>query len=94
MTQTDVGYFDDDTVEDEANAQVTAGEVLTERQLLEGCWCTRPTTTPTHWPGGRRWDSGLRSQMNRFAALLGMDHTTTPIPVASIRPRRRRPATS
>ena len=28
--------FDNDTVEDQANAQVTVGEVLTERQLLEG----------------------------------------------------------
>ena len=36
MTQTDLDDFETDTVEDEANAKVTVGEVLTEHQLLEG----------------------------------------------------------
>ena len=53
MTQADVDDFDDDTVEDQANVQVTVGEVLTERQLLGGLLVhSRPTTSPTRWPGG------------------------------------------
>jgi D-alanyl-D-alanine carboxypeptidase (penicillin-binding protein 5/6) len=76
MTQTDVGYFDDDTVEDEANAQVTAGEVLTERQLLEGLLVH---SANNYADTLARWDAGgipaFVAKMNRFAALLGMDHT-------------------
>ncbi|MGO8860030.1 MAG: D-alanyl-D-alanine carboxypeptidase family protein [Acidimicrobiales bacterium] len=76
MTQTDVGYFDDDTVEDEANAQVTVGEVLTERELLEGLLVH---SANNYADSLARWDAGgisaFVAKMNRFAALLGMAHT-------------------
>jgi serine-type D-Ala-D-Ala carboxypeptidase (penicillin-binding protein 5/6) len=76
MTPTDVGYFDDDTVEDEANAQVTAGEVLTERQLLEGLLVH---SANNYADTLARWDAGgipaFVAKMNHVAALLGMDDT-------------------
>jgi serine-type D-Ala-D-Ala carboxypeptidase (penicillin-binding protein 5/6) len=76
MTQTDVGYFDDDTVDDEANAQVAAGEVLTERQLLEGLLVH---SANNYADSLARWDAGgipaFVDKMNRFAGVLGMDHT-------------------
>jgi D-alanyl-D-alanine carboxypeptidase (penicillin-binding protein 5/6) len=76
MSQTDVDDFDDDTVEDEANAQVTVGEALTERQLLEGLLVHSANNFADTLA---RWDSGsipaFVAKMNSTAVQLGMDHT-------------------
>jgi serine-type D-Ala-D-Ala carboxypeptidase (penicillin-binding protein 5/6) len=76
MTQTDVGYFDVDTVEDEANVQVTVGEVLSEEQLLDGLLVHSANNLALTLA---RWDAGSVSafvaKMNRAARALGMDHT-------------------
>jgi serine-type D-Ala-D-Ala carboxypeptidase (penicillin-binding protein 5/6) len=76
MGQADVDDFDNDTVEDEANAQVTMGEVLTERQLLEGLLVHSANNFADTLA---RWDAGsipaFVTKMNATAAQLGMDHT-------------------
>ena len=76
MSQTDVNDFDNDTVEDEANAQVAVGEVLTERQLLEGLLVHSANNFADTLA---RWDAGsipaFVAKMNSTAAQLGMDHT-------------------
>jgi D-alanyl-D-alanine carboxypeptidase (penicillin-binding protein 5/6) len=76
MTPTDVSYFDVDTVEDQANAQVAVGEVLTERQLLEGLLVHSANNFADTLA---RWDAGsiaaFVAEMNRTAAQLGMTHT-------------------
>ena len=63
-------------VEDEANAQVTVGEVLTERQLLEGLLVHSANNFADTLA---RWDAGsiaaFVAKMNSTAAQLGMDHT-------------------
>jgi D-alanyl-D-alanine carboxypeptidase (penicillin-binding protein 5/6) len=76
MTQTDVDDFDNDTVEDQANAQVALGEVLTERQLLEGLLVHSANNFADTLA---RWDAGdiptFVAKMNTTAAQLGMDQT-------------------
>jgi D-alanyl-D-alanine carboxypeptidase (penicillin-binding protein 5/6) len=76
MGQADVDDFDNDTVQDEANAQVTVGEVLTERQLLEGLLVHSANNFADTLA---RWDAGsipaFVAKMNSTAAQLGMDHT-------------------
>jgi serine-type D-Ala-D-Ala carboxypeptidase (penicillin-binding protein 5/6) len=76
MTQSDVNDFDNDTVQDQANAQVVVGEVLTERQLLEGLLVHSANNLADTLA---RWDAGsipaFVAKMNRTAAQLGMDHT-------------------
>jgi D-alanyl-D-alanine carboxypeptidase (penicillin-binding protein 5/6) len=76
MTQADVDYYDQDTVEDEANAEVTLGEVLTERQLMEGLLVHSANNFALTLA---RWDAGsvaaFVAKMNRTAKDLGMDHT-------------------
>jgi D-alanyl-D-alanine carboxypeptidase (penicillin-binding protein 5/6) len=76
MTQADVSDFDNDTVEDEANAPVTLGEVLTERQLLEGLLVHSANNLADTLA---RWDAGgipaFVARMNSTAAQLGMDQT-------------------
>ena len=76
MTQTDVDDYDNDTVDDEANAQVTLGEVLTERQLLGGLLVH---SANNYADTLARWDAGsipaFVAKMNATAARLGMDHT-------------------
>jgi D-alanyl-D-alanine carboxypeptidase (penicillin-binding protein 5/6) len=76
MTATDVADFENDTVEDEANAQVTLGEPLTERQLLEGLLVHSANNLADTLA---RWDAGsiaaFVAKMNSTAAALGMDHT-------------------
>jgi serine-type D-Ala-D-Ala carboxypeptidase (penicillin-binding protein 5/6) len=76
MGQADVDDFDNDTVEDEANAQVTMGEVLTERQLLEGLLVHSANNFADTLAS---WDAGsipaFVAKMNATAAQLGMDHT-------------------
>jgi serine-type D-Ala-D-Ala carboxypeptidase (penicillin-binding protein 5/6) len=76
MTQVDVDDFNNDTVEDEANAQVAVGEVLTERQLLDGLLVHSANNFADTLA---RWDAGsipaFVAKMNQTAAQLGMDHT-------------------
>jgi D-alanyl-D-alanine carboxypeptidase (penicillin-binding protein 5/6) len=76
MSQTDVNDFDNDTEEDEANAQVAVGEVLTERQLLEGLLVHSANNLADTLA---RWDAGsipaFVAKMNSTAAQLDMDHT-------------------
>jgi serine-type D-Ala-D-Ala carboxypeptidase (penicillin-binding protein 5/6) len=76
MGQADVNDFNNDTVEDEANAQVTVGEVLTERQLLEGLLVHSANNFADTLAS---WDAGsipaFVAKMNSTAAQLGMDHT-------------------
>ena len=76
MGEVDVDDFDNDTVEDQANAQVTVGEVLTERQLLEGLLVHSANNFADTLA---RWDAGsipaFVAKMNSTAAQLGMDHT-------------------
>ena len=58
--------FDNDTVDDEANAQVTAGEQLTERQVLDGLLVHSANNyADTAGPLGRREHAGLRGQDER-----------------------------
>ena len=76
MTQTDLDDFETDTVEDEANAQVAVGEVLTEHQLLEGLLVHSANNFADTLA---RWDAGdiptFVAKMNAAAPQLGMDHT-------------------
>jgi len=76
MTQTDLEDFETDTVEDEANAQVALGEVLTERQLLEGLLVHSANNFADTLA---RWDAGdiptFVAKMNATAIQLGMRHT-------------------
>jgi serine-type D-Ala-D-Ala carboxypeptidase (penicillin-binding protein 5/6) len=76
MTQTDVSDFDNDTVEDQANAEVAVGEVLTERQLLDGLLVHSANNLADTLA---RWDAGtvpaFVAKMNQAAATLGMDQT-------------------
>jgi D-alanyl-D-alanine carboxypeptidase (penicillin-binding protein 5/6) len=76
MGQADVDDFNNDTVEDEANAQVVVGEVLTERQLLEGLLVHSANNLADTLA---RWDAGsiaaFVTKMNSTARQLGMDHT-------------------
>jgi D-alanyl-D-alanine carboxypeptidase (penicillin-binding protein 5/6) len=76
MSQTDVDDFNKDTVEDQANAQVTVGEVLTERQLLGGMLVH---SADNYADALARWDAGslpaFVDKMNQTAASLGMHQT-------------------
>jgi D-alanyl-D-alanine carboxypeptidase (penicillin-binding protein 5/6) len=76
ITQADLNDYDSDTVNDEANAQVTLGEVLTEKQLLGGMLVH---SANNYADTLAMWDAGnipsFVSKMNRTAAELGMDHT-------------------
>jgi D-alanyl-D-alanine carboxypeptidase (penicillin-binding protein 5/6) len=76
MSATDVADFDDDTVEDQANAEVALGEVLTERQLLDGLLVHSANNFADTLA---RWDAGtipaFVDKMNQAAATLGMDQT-------------------
>ncbi len=76
MTQADLDDFENDTVEDQANAQVAVGEVLTERQLLEGLLVHSANNFADTLA---RWDAGdiatFVGKMNAAATQLGMRHT-------------------
>jgi D-alanyl-D-alanine carboxypeptidase (penicillin-binding protein 5/6) len=76
MSQTDVNDFENDTVQDETNVQVAVGEVLTERQLLEGLLVHSANNFADTLA---RWDAGsipaFVAKMNSAAAQLGMDDT-------------------
>jgi len=76
MTQANVDDFDDDTVQDESNAQVSLGEVLTEHQLLSGMLVH---SANNYALALARWDAGsidaFVGKMNQTAQKLGMDQT-------------------
>lgn len=76
MTETNLDDFETDTVEDQANAQVAVGEVLTERQLLEGLLVHSANNFADTLA---RWDAGdiptFVAKMNATATQLGMRHT-------------------
>ena len=83
MTQTDVDDFNNDTVQDEANAQVKKGEVLTERQLLSGMLVHSANNfadTLARWDGGSI--AAFVAKMNLTAVHLGMKQTSITLPVA------------
>jgi D-alanyl-D-alanine carboxypeptidase (penicillin-binding protein 5/6) len=76
ITQADVDDYDGDTTQDEANAEVTLGEVLTERQVLGGMLVHSANNLADALA---MWDAGtipaFVAKMNKTAAQLGMDHT-------------------
>ncbi len=76
MTQADLDDFETDTVEDQANAQVAVGEVLTEHQLLEGLLVHSANNFADTLA---RWDAGdiptFVAKMNTTALALGMRTT-------------------
>jgi D-alanyl-D-alanine carboxypeptidase (penicillin-binding protein 5/6) len=76
MTQVDVDDFNNDTVEDQANAQVSVGEVLSERQLLGGLLVH---SANNYADTLARWDAGsipaFVAKMNQAARLLHMEQT-------------------
>jgi D-alanyl-D-alanine carboxypeptidase (penicillin-binding protein 5/6) len=76
MTQADLDDFNNDTVEDQANAQVAVGEVLTERQLLGGMLVHSANNFADTLA---RWDAGsvaaFVTKMNLVAVQLGMHNS-------------------
>ena len=76
ITPADVGDYDADTQEDQANAAVTVGEVLTELQMLQGLLIHSANNFADALA---TWDAGsvpaFVVKMNRAAAQLGMTHT-------------------
>jgi D-alanyl-D-alanine carboxypeptidase (penicillin-binding protein 5/6) len=73
VTQSDVDDYDDDTVSDDSNAQVTAGEQLTEQQVLGGLLVH---SADNYADLLARWDAGSAAgfvaKMNAAASRLGM----------------------
>jgi D-alanyl-D-alanine carboxypeptidase (penicillin-binding protein 5/6) len=76
VTPADVADFNNDNVNDDANAAVAAGEQLTEQQLLGGLLVH---SADNYADLLARWDAGsipaFVSKMNAAAAQLGMDHS-------------------
>jgi D-alanyl-D-alanine carboxypeptidase (penicillin-binding protein 5/6) len=77
VTPADVADYDADTVEDQANAALTVGEVLSEQQLLEGMLVHSANDFADALAV---WDAGTIPafvvKMNQAAAHLGMTQTT------------------
>jgi len=76
ITQADLDDFDNDTVTDQANAQVVLGEQISERDLLGGMLVHSANNfayTLALWDAGSL--SAFVAKMNATAAQLGMDHT-------------------
>ena len=77
MTPADVADYEADTTQDQANAAITVGEVLTELQLLEGMLVHSANDFADALA---TWDAGTLpafvAKMNQAAAQLGMTHTT------------------
>lgn len=76
MTATDQAYFDAASSTDQSNAPVQPGEVLTERQLIEGMLVHSANNFAETLA---RWDAGsvpaFVAKMNATAAALGMHQT-------------------
>jgi D-alanyl-D-alanine carboxypeptidase (penicillin-binding protein 5/6) len=77
MTPADVSDYDTDTTEDQANAAMTVGEVLSEQQLLEGMLIHSANDFADALAV---WDAGSITafvvKMNQSAAHIGMTQTT------------------
>ena len=91
VTQADVDDYDNDTVDDDANAQVTLGEQLTEQQVLSGLLVH---SADNYADLLARWDAGsipaFVAKMNAGAGPLGMDHSHFADP-SGVDPARSRP---
>ena len=76
VTQADIDDYDHDTVSDDSNALVNAGEQLTEQQLLSGMLVH---SADNYADLLARWDAGTTTafvaKMNAAAADLGMAHS-------------------
>ena len=76
VTQADVDDYDNDTVDDDSNAQVTLGEQLTEEQVLGGLLVH---SADNYADLLARWDAGsipaFVDKMNADAVALGMTHS-------------------
>ena len=76
VTPADVQDYDLDTVSDDSNALVQAGEVLTEREVLGGMLVHSADNYADLFA---RWDAGsipaFVAKMNASARTLGMDHS-------------------
>jgi serine-type D-Ala-D-Ala carboxypeptidase (penicillin-binding protein 5/6) len=76
VTQADVDDYDNDTVDDDANAQVSLGEQLTEQQVMSGLLVH---SADNYADLLARWDAGsipaFVAKMNAVAARLGMRHS-------------------
>lgn len=76
MTPADASNFGFDTVTDQANVELKAGEVLTEYQMLEGLLVHSANDLAYALA---MWDAGgvpaFVAKMNAAAASLGMHHT-------------------
>jgi D-alanyl-D-alanine carboxypeptidase (penicillin-binding protein 5/6) len=76
VTAADVSDYDNDTVNDDSNAQVVAGEKLTEEQVLGGMLVH---SADNYADLLARWDAGSQTafvaKMNADAAGLGMAHS-------------------
>jgi D-alanyl-D-alanine carboxypeptidase (penicillin-binding protein 5/6) len=76
ITPADVAYYDQDTVTDQANVPLQAGEVLTERQMLEGLLIHSANDFADTLGA---WDAGsvdaFVAKMNLTASQLGMTQT-------------------
>lgn len=76
MGPVDLNYFNTDALQGQANVQVSVGEVLSERQALDGLLVHSADNLAETLA---RWDSGSISafvaKMNRTAAELGMNST-------------------
>jgi serine-type D-Ala-D-Ala carboxypeptidase (penicillin-binding protein 5/6) len=76
INQAELNDYDSDTVNDEANAQVMLGEVLTERQLLGGMLVH---SANNYADTLAMWDAGsipnFVAKMNHTASQLGMYNT-------------------
>lgn len=76
VTQADVDDYDNDTVDDDSNAEVTLGEQLTEEQVLGGLLVH---SADNYADLLARWDAGsipaFVAKMNADAVALGMTHS-------------------
>jgi serine-type D-Ala-D-Ala carboxypeptidase (penicillin-binding protein 5/6) len=76
VSQSDMDDYDNDTVSDDSNAQVTLGEQLTEQQVLGGLLVH---SADNYADLLARWDAGsipaFVAKMNADAARLGMVHS-------------------
>jgi len=76
ITANDVGNYDSDTVTDQANVPLQAGETLTERQMLEGMLVHSANDLAFSLA---TWDAGslaaFVAKMNAAAATLDMSQT-------------------
>jgi D-alanyl-D-alanine carboxypeptidase (penicillin-binding protein 5/6) len=77
MTPADVADYEADTTQDQANAAMSLGEVLSEQQLLEGMLVHSANDFADALA---TWDAGTLpafvAEMNQVATELGMMHTT------------------